>query len=185
MGTTTRITYDQFEEMVRRGAFAGAEEHYELLFGEIAVLPLPEPPHEAAIDRLNEGSFEGQPRGAAWVRVQQSLGIPAFDSVPLPDVAWMRRRDYSQQRPLPKDILLLIEVSDSTLSRDRGLKARLYAAAGIADYGIINMPGRCVEVRRDPEGDAYRTIEVLRPGQEARPLAFPQIVPPIARLFPV
>lgn len=184
MSTTTRITYDQFDEMVRRGDFDETDDRYELLFGELCLMPKPEPLHEVVIDRLNEWSFEVLPRGVVWVRVQQSLGIPAFDSVPFPDLAWMRRRDYSQQRPMPEDVLLVIEVSGGTLARDRNLKGKLYASAGITDYWIVNLSSRCLELRRDPQGGPDQTVATLRPGEEARPLAFPDVALPVARLFP-
>lgn len=184
MSATVRTTYDEFDEMIRRGDFADADERYELLFGEICVMPVPEPPHENLVDELAEWSFTSLPREAARIRVQGSLGIPMLESLTLPDVAWMRRHHYSEQRPLPADVLLIIEVSDSTLYRDRGQKARLYAQAGIADYWIVNLPNRCLEIRRDPAGETYRAVQTLHPGQEARPLAFPEIMLPISRLFP-
>ncbi|HMB04228.1 MAG TPA: Uma2 family endonuclease, partial [Isosphaeraceae bacterium] len=164
--------------------FDDTDDRYELLFGEICVMPPPHPLHEFVVDVLNEWSFENLPRGAAWVRVQQSLGIPELDSLTLPDIAWMRRRDYSKQRPLADDVLLVIEVADSTLSKDRNTKGKLYAQAGIADYWIVNIPKRCLEIRRDPEGGVYRTVLTLQPGEEARPLAFPEVSLPLARLFP-
>src|SRR4051794_40843536 len=126
MSTTVRIRYEQFEEMVRRGDFADTEERLELIFGEIRAMPAPDPPHEYATDTLNAWSFESLPRGTIWVRVQGSVGIPAVDSVPLPDRLWLRPLDYSKRRPLPEDVLLVIEVSDSTLSFDRGQNAKLY-----------------------------------------------------------
>jgi Uma2 family endonuclease len=184
MSATVRSTYAEFEEMVRRGDFADVENHIELLCGEIRVMPLPRPPHEDVVDELNEWSHTFLPRGAARVRIQNSLGIPELDSVTLPDVAWMRRRDYSSQRPLGVDVLLLIEVSDTTLSLDRGKKARLYAQTGIADDWVVNLRKRCLENRRDPKGSRYRTVQTLHPGDEARPLAFPQVALAVSRLFP-
>ncbi len=184
MSTTVRITYDQFEEMSRRGDFADSEDRYELLFGELCHMPLPDPPHEDVVDELAEWSFQSLPPGAARVRIQNSLGIPLVDSVAIPDVAWLRRRDYSAGRPLPEDVLLVIEVADSSLSRDRNLKARLYAQAGIADYWIVNIQDRCLEIRRDPEEEEYKKRFINRPGQEAHPLAFPDIALPISKLFP-
>ncbi len=184
MSVTVRTTYDEFDEMIRRGDFGDADNRFELLFGEICAMPLPEPPHESAVDELAEWSIRSLPPGAARVRIQNTLGIPTLDSVTLPDIAWMRRRDYATQRPLPEDVLLVIEVSDTTLSIDRGKKAKLYAQAGIADYWIINLPKRCLEIRRDPEGEVYRTVLTPHPGDEARPLAFPDVALPIAQLFP-
>jgi Uma2 family endonuclease len=185
MSTTTRITLDQYDEMIRRGDFVPREEHrVELLYGEITPMSPINPPHNDAVDELTEWSFEILPRGAVRVRVQGSFGIPLLDSAPEPDLAWLRRKDYSTQRPEPGDVLLVIEVADSSLARDRGLKAGLYAAAGIADYWIVNVPERVTEVRRDPSDGAYQSLEVLRPGQEARPLAFPDAALPVARIFP-
>jgi len=184
MSTAVRVTYEQFEEMIRRGEFEETDDRFELLFGEVALLPLPNPPHVMLVAILTEWSFQSVPAGTAWIWIQNPLGIPVLDSLALPDVAWMRRIDYSQRYPLPEDVFLVIEVSDSTLSRDRNLKASLYAQAGIADYWIVNAAARTLEIRRDPEADGYRSVEVLHPGDEARPLAFPEIALPVSRLFP-
>lgn len=184
MSTTVRVTYEQFEEMGRRGDLDGTDDRYELLFGEVCLMTQPDPPHESIVDHLTEWSFEVLPPRAAWVRVQNTFGIPVLDSLTLPDLAWMRREDYSKRRPLPADVLLVVEVSASTLSRDRNTKGKVYARAGVADYWIVNVRKRCVEVRRDPEGDEYRTVMTLRPGEEARPLAFPGAALPVSRLFP-
>ena len=184
MSLTVRTTYEEFDEMIRRGDFGDSDNRFELLFGEICVMPLPEPPHESAVDELAEWSIRSLPAEAARVRIQNTLGIPALDSVTLPDVAWMRRRDYSTQRPLPEDVLLVIEVSDTTLSIDRGKKAKLYAQAGIADYWIINLPKRCLEIRRDPEGEVYRTVQIPSSRRRGAAARFPDVALPIARLFP-
>ncbi len=184
MSMTVRTTYEEFDATIRRGDLADTDNRFELLFVEICVMPLPDPPHESAVDELNEWRIRSLPAGAARVRIQNTLGIPALDSVTLPDVAWMRRRDHSMQRPLPEDVLLVIEVSDTTLSIDRGKKAKIYAEAGIADYWIVNLPGRSVEVCRDPQGSSYRSLVVLTPGDEVRPLTFPEVALAVSRLFP-
>src|SRR5689334_1719578 len=143
MSTSTRITVGQYDEMIRRGEFEPREEHHvELIYGEISPMSPINPPHDYTVDELTEWSFQTLPPGAVRVRVQGSFGIPVLDSVPQPDLAWLRRKDYLAQRPEPGDVLLVVEVSDSSLVRDRGLKARLYAEAGIADYWIVNIPDR-------------------------------------------
>ncbi len=96
----------------------------------------------------------------------------------------MAPKRYQQERPLPGDILLLVEVSDTTLKKDRGSKSRLYAKAGIRDYWIVNINDRCVEVHRDPEGSKYRSVTVYTPGQAIHPLAFPDVALEVSRLFP-
>src|SRR3954449_1525999 len=138
MSTSTRITMDQYDAMVRRGEFEPREEHHvELIYGEISPMSPINPPYDDAVDELAEWSFESLPRGAVRVRVQGSFGIPVLDSAPQPDLAWLRRHNYKTQRPTPEDVLLVIEVADSSLAKDRGLKAGLYAEAGIADYWIV------------------------------------------------
>jgi Uma2 family endonuclease len=185
MTTTTRITLEQYDEMIRRGDFEPREEHrVELIFGEISPMSPIDPPHNSAVAHLNEWSFESLPRRAAWVWVQGSFAIPFLESAPEPDLAWLRREDYSARHALPEDVLLVVEVADSSLAKDRGVKARLYAEAGIADYWIVNIAERTIEVRRDPQGGSYRSVVVLRTGQEARPLAFPDVALPVARIFP-
>ncbi len=79
---------------------------------------------------------------------------------------------------------LLVEVANTSLSFDRNTKARLYAVAGIADYWIINLPGRCFEVLRDPGPDGYATKLVSTPGDVIRPLAFPDLAFPVSLIFP-
>lgn len=185
MSTSTRITIGQYDEMIRRGDFEPREEHQvELIYGEISPMSPINPPHDNAVDELTEWSFEILPAKAVRVRVQGSFGIPFLDSVPQPDLAWLRRKDYSSERPSPADVLLVIEVSDSSLSKDRGIKARLYAEAGVADYWIVNVNDRSVEVRRDPRGSEYGTVEIFRAGQDVRPLAFPDAALPVSRVFP-
>ncbi len=183
--TSTRITIEQYDAMIRRGDFLPREDHHvELIHGEITLMSPIGIRHDHLVDELTEWSFEALPRRAVWVRVQGSLGIPALDSVPEPDLSWLRREDYSGRRPTPADVLLVIEVSDSSLDKDRGLKARLYAEAEIADYWVVNIPERSLEIRRDPEQGVYRTALTLRSGEDARPLAFPEVRLPVARLFP-
>jgi Uma2 family endonuclease len=185
MSTTTRITVEQFDAMTRQGLFSPREEHHvELIHGEIVPMSPIGPPHHATVSELNEWSFEALPSKAVRVLVQGPIGIPALDSEPEPDIVWARRQDYRDHHPTPDDVLLLIEVSESSLDNDRGLKARLYAEAGISDYWIVNLPGRCVEVRRDPHEGAYRSVETYHTGQDVRPLAFPEVSLPVARVFP-
>jgi Uma2 family endonuclease len=177
--------------MIRLGLFDPPEEHrVELLFGEIVPVygnspmsPI-NPPHDYTLDRLNEWSFEVLPRGAVWVRIQGSIGIPGLESIPQPDLVWLAREEYARRRPAPKDILLIVEVSDTTLRKDRGMKARLYAEAGIRDYWIVNIKERSIEVRREPSGSKFRKVTKFQIGQEVHPLAFPEVSLAVSRLFP-
>jgi Uma2 family endonuclease len=74
---------------------------------------------------------------------------------------------------LPEDVLLVIEISHTTLRFDTKIKAPLYAEAGIAEYWILNIPQNVLEVRTEPVDGRYTRLEVLRPGAAVTPRAFP------------
>jgi Uma2 family endonuclease len=91
----------------------------------------------------------------ANVRIQVPLAL-SEDSEPEPDVAIVPAGDYSQGHPVTA--LLVVEGSDSTLRKDRGLKAELYAAAGIPEYWLVDLEANVVEVRSQPEGGRYHQV---------------------------
>ncbi len=186
MSTSTRIGLSEYDRMIAEGHFASGpkRQRIELIEGELRPMSPIGPVHERLVDMLNEWSLTTLPRGVAWVRIQNSIGVPELDSAPEPDVCWVRRRDYSQGRPGPADILLVIEISDSSLAYDRGDKAHLFAAAGVGDYWVVNIPDACVEVFRQAEGNQSASRQVFRAPAELRPLAFPQVSLPVDMLFP-
>ena len=185
MSTSTKITMAQYDEMIRQGRFETREErHVELLYGEIIPMSPINAPHSFLVTQLIRWSIETLSAEQAHVVAQGPVGIPALESEPEPDLIWAKSGDYSTEHPRPADVHVIIEVSDSSLAKDRGLKARLYAEAGIREYWIVNVKARCVEVRRDPQGHTFQSVEVFRPGQDICPLAFPEIAFPVSRIFP-
>ena len=132
--------------------------------------------HEEIVARLTEWSMKIAPKKRVRVRVQSSIGLVEQESAPEPDLAWVVRRDYSGGRPTEADVLLVVEVAESSLAYDCGEKADLYAAAGIADYWVVNLPDHSIEVRRDPEKGRYRSLSTCRERQEVRPLAEPEAI---------
>jgi Uma2 family endonuclease len=108
------------------------------------------------------------------VRVQNSIGIPSLDSVPHPDLAWVRKGDYRRARPTSRDVLLVIEVADSSLRHDQSEKAGVYASAGIADYWIVNVEEQLIEVYRRPGKRGYRDRQTYTKAQSVSPLALPK-----------
>lgn len=184
MSTTLRFTVAEYERMIDQGVFADRlDARIELINGEIRELTPPNPPHCYVVDLLTYWSADYAPRDQVHLRVQNSLGIPEFDSVPEPDVAWMKARNYRRKHPQPRDVLLLIEVAESSLASDRGEKAELYASAKVKDYWIVNLNDWCIEVHRRPLRGKYRNVETFQIGQTVCPLLFPDIELEVASLF--
>jgi Uma2 family endonuclease len=144
----------------------------------------PGPEHDDLVDYLQDWSYAVVPPERVRIRIEKSIGLPSLQSGPQPDVAWVVKRNYRHARPTAADVLLVIEVAQSSLVYDRGEKAALYAEAGIADYWIVNNAGQCVEVYRDPEAGRYRSAQTFRGDQEVRPLAFPEVVLRPSMLWP-
>jgi len=185
MSTIARLSLAQYDRMIEHGVFDEEKQRrIEFIRGEIREMNPIGSMHEVVLDRLTEWSFENLPKRAVWVRVQNSIGFAEFESAPEPDMAWVARRDYSEGRPAAADVLLVVEVAETSLSYDTGEKADLYAAAGIADYWVVNIPDRSIEVRRDPSGGRYRSLETFTGDDEVRPLAAPEIALRPAMLWP-
>jgi Uma2 family endonuclease len=171
--------------MIADGVFEGPihRERVELIEGEIRRMSPIGPPHEDVVDLVSLWSFESVPRDTVRVRNQASVGLPELESVPQPDVAWVRARRYSRKRPTSSDVLLIIEVADSSLRYDRGPKARLYATAGIADYWVVDINNCAVHVYRQPAGGVYGTCETFRGTDRVRPHCLPDVELVVEALF--
>jgi len=186
MSISTRITLAEYERMVAAGAFEGglARPRVELIDGELREMSPTHEPHADTVSILDEWSFESRPKDRVRVRVQSPICIPDRDSAPEPDVVWAVRKEYRTTHPRPDDILLLIEVAESSLAYDCGEKAEMYASAGIADYWVANIPDRRVEVFRQPQNGRYASHEAFEAPDEVHPLAFPEVAMSVAILFP-
>ena len=185
MSAIARLTLEQYERMIEAGVFDSDEpKHIELIHGELREMtPIGGSPLSAMDALLNYWAMRlPRPKGVL-VRVQSPLGFPMQRSAPQPDMAWIADRDYSERRIEPADVFLVIEIAESSLEYDRGEKADLYAEAGMRDYWIVNLPDKCVEVRREPRNGRYQSVESFSSGAEVRPLAFPELVLPVALLF--
>lgn len=185
MSTIARLSLADYDQAIAAGMFDGRQRRrIEFIRGEIREMSPIGSLHEVVVDRLNAWSFRVLPEGMAWVRVQNSIGLPELESAPEPDIAWVAFRDYSRGRPTAADVLLVIEVAESSVAYDCGEKAELYAAAGIADYWVVVLPDGSVEVRREPRGGRYRSLATYTGRQEVRPLASPDLSIQPAILWP-
>lgn len=184
MSTVAHFTAADYDRMIASGLFDGPQKRrVELIRGEVREMMPMGVRHEDVVDRLMTWSVENVPKAEVRVRVQNSVGLPDLDSVPEPDVAWVVQRDYSRCRPTADDVLLIIEVAESSLDYDTGEKAELYAAAGIKDYWVVDVAAQVVEVRRELEGSRYRSLAAYRDEDPIRPLARPEMAFSPALLF--
>ena len=184
--TTYRFTRAMYGQMVNAGILE--DQHVELIGGEIVQMSPINWGHSAACllvaDLLRDCFGKGHS-----VLVQAPLGFS--DSEPQPDIAVVRGtpRDFKDH---PSTALLVVEISDSTLRFDRGIKGSLYASAGIQDYWLLNPKDRQLELRRGPKKDRgqrfgyrYADLRVLKPKNTVRPLALPDCEPlRVAEMLP-
>lgn len=178
-----RFSINEYERMINAGVFDTRRGHHiELIRGELREMFPINFDHATIVDYLTRWSVQSVSADRATVRIQQPISCPDDEAVPQPDVSWIKpikRRPW----PLPEDVLLLIEVADSSLVADQTEKAAIYAEAGIADYWIVNIPDECVEVRRDPSPTGYRNTTTYRSGQQVHPLNFPAVKLNVEELF--
>lgn len=185
---TRRWTTADYFRAVELGVFR-PDEQLELIKGEIISRMSPtNAPHTTAVLMVAEELTRAFGVGH-HVRPEQPLLIGG-DSVPEPDVVVVAGslRDYASRHPTNQEVLLVVEVSDTTLAQDRRVKAALYAEAGIAEYWIINLPERRLEVHREPaalgQGFTYRTLTLYGEQDRVTPLAAPQAILAVADLLP-
>ena len=143
-----RLSVEQYHTMVLTGILT-ADDPVELLEGWL-ILKMPKTPLHSATTRLIRRALE-QAVPDGWM-VDSQEPITTVDSEPEPDVLIMRgdAKRYIDKHPGPNDLALVVEVSDTTLRRDRELKKRIYANAGIAVYWIANLVERQVEAYAKP-----------------------------------
>lgn len=165
--TIRPLSRAEYDRMVALGWFE--DERIELLHG-VLVKMSPQGPRHVSITRNLIELLVPAIRKRAQVQAQGPLAL-SDDSEPEPDVALVPR-EYDE---LPAHAYLVIEVADSSLGKDRGVKARLYAVAGIPEYWIVNVVDRSVEVYRAARDGAYREAFVCRGGDTMTVSAFPDI----------
>ena len=172
MSTLAKLSVAEYDQIVATGIFGGRNKRrIELIWGELRTMNPIGSEHAMMVDRILAWSIAAAPREKVWLRVQNPVAFLDSDSEPEPDVVWSKLHDYGPNHPAADDILLLIEVADSSLAFDRGEKANLYATAGIRDYWIVNLIDRTIEVRRDPQDGHYRSVQSFGAGTTVEPIA--------------
>lgn len=155
------FTLEEYHRIGKTGILL-PDDRVELINGEVLELAPIGRRHAACVDRLNQ-LFHERLRGRAIVRVQSPIALGPR-SEPQPDVTLLRPRDdfYASHHPEVDDILLVIEVSESSLEYDREVKLPQYASAGVREVWLVDLAIGQVHVFRDPIGGQYRRVEAVR-----------------------
>lgn len=185
-----RWTLDDHEQLIALGLLEG--KHVELIQGEILTMASMGEPHALTIMQLNYALLPHFNPGAGFhFRIQMPLALPALISEPEPDIAIVALDAPSNEAGRPTSASLLIEVAESSLAYGRERKVPLYAAAGIQEYWLVNLPERCLEVYRQPIPDAssfsgwrYQERQRLQEDDHVAPLAAPEVVVAVDVLLP-
>jgi Uma2 family endonuclease len=169
-----RFTAAEYHRLAEAGIL-GEDDRVELIDGEIIEMSPIGSRHMAGVNRLNRRLVRAV-GDAAIVSVQNPIQVGDHHE-PQPDVTVLRPRadDYASAVPIAEDVLLVVEVADSSADYDRGTKAPLYARGGIAELWIVDLNRDHLVVYRDPTSAGYATTRVLRRGESIRPLAFPEL----------
>lgn len=168
-----QFTVDEYYEMGRAGILT-EDDRVELIEGEIVEMPPIGGPHASCVNRLMEFFVIGV-GDAALVSIQNPLRLNDR-SEPVPDVMLLRRRaDYYKELPRPPDLLLLVEVCDTTLAYDEGVKVPLYALNGVPEVWLADLAGDAIRVHREPTPAGYRVTFSRGRGERIAPAAFSEL----------
>lgn len=177
-----RFSVKDYYRMAETGVLP-PDARVELLNGKIIDMSPIGPFHGGLVKRLSR-IFNLKAKDRWIVSIQDPLHLDD-QSEPEPDVMLLKPAadDYTSRHPQPDDVFLLIEVSDSTLDYDREEKLPAYGRAGVTEVWIVNLPDATLEIYREPHFAGYGSKAVLHAGEQAKPLAFPDVAVDVAELL--
>jgi Uma2 family endonuclease len=177
-----RLDVGAYHKMAEAGILRPSD-RVELIGGEVFDMTPIGSAHAGKTNRLNRLFARAAADGLALVSVQSPLRLDAYNE-PEPDVMLLKPRedDYQDRHPGAGDVLLLVELSESSLAYDRGMKLALYARFGVPEVWIVDLLGAAIEVYCEPAGDAYAVKHRLTDGSLA-PALVPGIVIDVAALL--
>ena len=163
-----QLSVDQYHKMIDSGLL-GEDDPVELVEGVLVHKMPKNTPHSSSTMLSSTAVMPLLPEGWHY-RVEQPITLPDGEPEPDGSVARGGIRDYLNTHPQPKDLALVIEVADSSIERDRGMKLRSYARAGIMTFWIVNLVDHTLEVYTDPKPDlvvpAYASVSILDSTQD-------------------
>lgn len=168
------FTVKEYHRMAEAGIF-GEDDRVELLEGEIVEMTPIGSGHAACVDRLTHLLVE-RVRGRAIVRVQSPIRLGQH-SEPQPDLAVLKPRSdfYAKAHPGPEDVLLIVEVAETSADSDRAVKVPLYARAGIPEVWLVDLTEVRIEVYSGPMPQGYQEFQTVRSGQRLSPRTVPDV----------
>jgi Uma2 family endonuclease len=177
-----RFSVQDYYRMAETGVL-GPDARVELLDGEIIDMS-PIGPFHGSVTKYLIQILAAAAKGRWIMAVQDPVRLDD-QSEPQPDMMLLKPSSdfYRKRHPQPEDVFLLIEVSDTSLTTDRVTKLPAYGRAGVAETWIVNLADLTIEVYREPHFTGYGSKTVLRPGDQARPTAFPDVAVDVAELL--
>lgn len=184
--TLTKVrlwTVNEYHRMLEAGILSTGD-RVELLEGLILEMSPQLPPHASTTQRIAR-YLDRLLEDRAYIWMQLPITLTSY-SEPEPDVGvvCIDPHEFSDHHPIPDEILLIIEVADTTLDADRKQKAQTYAKAGIVDYWILDVNTQQVYVLRQPNVEGYQQETILNANATLSLVAFPDIKIPLNQLFP-
>ena len=168
------FTVAEYHRMAEAGIL-GEDDRVELIEGEIVKMAPIGIRHAACVRRLNR-VFSGRVGERAIVDVQNPVRLGGH-SEPQPDVVLLRPRAdlYGVSHPGPEDVLLIVEVAETSAEDDRAVKVPLYARSGIPEVWLVDLAEGQIEVFRHPSPQGYQEVRTVRRGEALAPLTLPEI----------
>lgn len=170
-----RFTADDYHRMVKAGILS-EDDRVELIDGEVVAMTPIGSRHNACVNRANRAMVTAAGESAI-VQVQGSVRLDLFHE-PQPDIVLLRPRTdfYASQLPGPTDLLLVVEIADSSIEYDRDVKMRIYARQGIREYWLADLTENLLSCYSEPRDDAYRSMQQYGRGRSVAPESLPMCV---------
>lgn len=177
-----KLSVSDFHRMGEAGILHEAD-RIELIDGELIQMAPIGVVHASKVNRLNRMLLRAV-GNAANVSVQNPIALPPRDE-PQTDIALLKARadDYLGGLPSAADVLLIVEVADTTLGYERDIKIPLYARHGVAEVWLVDLRSEAVIIHRQPGAEGYRDVSTAAPGGVISPISLPHVQLDLAELW--
>lgn len=171
-----RFTVHEYERMIETGILA-EDDRVELIEGEILTMAPIGPRHATCVRRLNALLNASPGKDRFIVSVQDPISLPSAGSEPQPDIALLvpPLSRYTERHAGAEDVLLIIEVADTSAADDRAKKLPVYARAGISEVWLVDLPTQAIERHRSPSPAGYADVARFGRTHVIVPAALPEL----------